>query len=66
MAKGFSKRQKQIADLIITGKTNVEICDILKLASQTVKFHVTQIYKKSGVKNRASFIIKTFTENKAT
>lgn len=38
--------------LIATGKSNDEIGKQLWLAEQTVKFHLTNIYRKLGVHNR--------------
>lgn len=58
----LTKRQKQISDKILLGYTNTEICKDLKLAVQTVKYHVTLLYKKTGVKNRSQFIVKMLSE----
>lgn len=49
---GLTPRQAQIAVQVISGKSNKEIADNLFIELQTVKFHVTNIYKKLDVKNR--------------
>jgi DNA-binding CsgD family transcriptional regulator len=50
----ISPREREIIDLICSGKTNKEIGDILFISHQTVKDHVYKIFRKTGVKNRIS------------
>lgn len=49
---GLTPRQAQIAFLVVSGRQNREISEKLHIEVQTVKFHVTNIYKKLDVKNR--------------
>lgn len=45
-------RQKEVYDLIISGKTNKEIMSQLFIEQSTLKSHINQIYKKLNIKNR--------------
>ena len=49
---GVSKRETEIIDEIIQGKTNKEIGDRLFISLQTVKDHIHNIFLKTEVKNR--------------
>ncbi len=48
----ITSREQEIIDRIIKGKTNEEIGDELFISTKTVKNYVSNIYKKTGVKNR--------------
>ena len=52
----ISKREQEIARLILDGKTNKEIEEILFISYHTVKNHVYNLYRKLGVKNRHQFV----------
>ena len=60
--ESFSESQKKVADKLLEGKTNDEIAVELGLAIQTVKFHTTRLFLKSGVKNCRQFLVKLLTE----
>ena len=49
---GLSKREVSILEALQSGGSNREIAKQLYLAEQTVKFHLTNIYRKLGVSNR--------------
>ncbi len=49
---GLSERQKEVYDLIISGKTNKEIMTKLFIEQSTLKSHINQIYKKLSIKSR--------------
>lgn len=48
----LSAREKEITELIVEGKSNAEIADALCICEKTVKFHITNIFKKMKVRNR--------------
>ncbi len=48
----LSKRQKQVFDLIVIGKSNKEIMDELCIELSTLKTHINRIYKILEVKSR--------------
>ena len=54
----FSKAENSIAQLILDGLTSKEISERACITEKTVKFHLTSLYRKSAVKNRAQFIVK--------
>lgn len=49
----LSHREHQIAQLLTIGKTNKEIALDLGISTNTVKFHLKNVFQKLGVKNRA-------------
>ncbi len=49
---GFTPREKEVANLVIEGKSNARIANELSLTEITVKKHLTRIYAKLHVKNR--------------
>lgn len=55
----LSKREKELVNLIIDGKSNSEISEELHISISTVKNHIYSIYKKLKIKNRYELIKKT-------
>lgn len=55
----LSNRQKEVVDLVCKGLSNKEIANQLFITEKTVKFHLTTIFKLSGVKNRTQLVLKT-------
>jgi len=54
----FSARQLEIIHLVIQGKTNKEIGNILFISENTVKYHLKAIYDLLGVTSRAQLKLK--------
>ena len=54
----LSSREMEIMVLACRGKLNKEIADICGITSNTVKNHLTRIYRKFGVRNRQEAIFK--------
>jgi DNA-binding NarL/FixJ family response regulator len=48
----LTAREQEILGLVAEGRTNPQISRELWLAEQTVKFHLSKIYRKLGVSNR--------------
>ena len=48
----LSKRETEVLALICQGKSNPDISRLLFISNNTVKHHVNNIFKKTGVKNR--------------
>lgn len=59
----FSKRENEIAGLLLQGKTTQETADALFVSVSTVKTHIQHIYEKAGVRNRAE--LAQFMQNHA-
>lgn len=49
---GISKREREIIQLVCAGKSNLEIEQLLFISLKTVKFHLYNVYRKLGVRNR--------------
>lgn len=56
---GLTLREVHIVALLIDGLTTQEIADRAAIKIKTVKFHLTSIMVKMGVKSRYKVIIKT-------
>ena len=52
----LSEKEKRIIDLVSRGYKNKEIADKLFLSEQTIKAHVSRIYKKLNVSNRSQLV----------
>jgi DNA-binding CsgD family transcriptional regulator len=55
--KGLSNRESEVAGLVTKGLSNKEVANQLFVTEKTVKFHLTNIYKKMNVKSRAQLIV---------
>lgn len=55
--KGLSNREAEVAELVSRGLSNKEVANQLFVTEKTVKFHLTNIYKKMNVKSRAQLIV---------
>ncbi len=55
-AVSFSKREKQVLELLAQGKTNREIGEALFISESTVKFHVHAILNKLDATNRTEAV----------
>lgn len=58
----ITKREKDIINLIITGKSNKEIADILFISLSTVRNHIYRLYQKLKVNSRVQMINKILEE----
>jgi len=55
---GLTERQREVYDLIISGKTNKEIMSELFIEQSTLKSHINQIYRKLNIKSRSELKAK--------
>ncbi len=53
----LSVREREVAELVIVGKSNKEIASILGISENTVKNHITSILKKLGVQDRMELVL---------
>lgn len=53
----LTSREREIFDLITAGMSNNEVARALVLSEKTVKFHVSNLLRKLGVRNRAQAIV---------
>jgi DNA-binding NarL/FixJ family response regulator len=54
----ISKREAEIVRLLLAGKSNKEIEDLLFIAMATVKIHVHNIFQKVKVHNRLQLLLR--------
>lgn len=47
----LSTRQREVCELVATGKTEAEIATALGISINTVKLHKSLAYRKLGVRN---------------
>lgn len=52
----LTRREQEIARLVLSGKSNREIAEHLGIAERTIKAHLTAIFRKLDVKNRAQMM----------
>ena len=57
ITKGLSYRESEVAEQVTKGITSKEIAEKLFVTEKTIKFHLTNIYKKMNVKSRAQLIV---------
>jgi DNA-binding NarL/FixJ family response regulator len=57
---GLSNRELSILEVLESGASNQEIAKQLFLAEQTVKFHLTNIYRKLGVSTRTEAVHRAY------
>lgn len=54
----LTDREREVAEYLVKGVTVKEIADALSLSSDTIKFHIKNIYNKLQVHNRDTFMKK--------
>lgn len=52
----LTRREVDILRRVVDGLMNIEIAEALEIAEQTVKDHLSNIYMKTGFKNRLSLV----------
>ena len=52
----MSERERRVIHWLRLGKTNAQIADLVNLSENTVKHHLTGIFEKLGVANRAQLV----------
>ena len=56
LKKTLSKREIEVVMLVLQGLTNREVANNLCVAEKTVKFHLTNVYKKMKISRRSQII----------
>ena len=59
----ITEREREVLQLISTGKTNPEIAQILGLSHYTVKNHIKNIFKKLNTSNRSQTVALAMAQN---
>jgi DNA-binding CsgD family transcriptional regulator len=55
--QGLSHREAEVAAAVSEGSSNKEVANKLFVTEKTIKFHLTNIYKKMKVKSRTQLIV---------
>ena len=58
LVEPLSERELEVLHLLAQGKSNQEIAEVLVIALDTVKRHVTHIFEKLGVHNRVQAVAR--------
>jgi DNA-binding CsgD family transcriptional regulator len=53
---GLTPREMEIVSLVLDGRTNAEIGDLLFISTKTIKNNMTSIFRKLPVKNRVQMV----------
>lgn len=58
----FSKRERQVADLLSRGYSEKEVADILRVSPDTINKHTKNIREKFGLHKNSEIILKYISE----
>ena len=58
----LSRREREVLDPLLQNLSNKEIASQLNISERTVKFHVSNLLAKHGVRRRADLIVMRFQE----
>jgi DNA-binding NarL/FixJ family response regulator len=68
-AEGYSdlsRREQEVLDALLENQANKEIASHLNISERTVKFHVSNLLSKFGVRRRADLILLCFQKTSGT
>jgi len=54
---GLTRREREVAELVAKGESNLEIAFNLNITERTVKAHLTSIYEKTGTGSRLNLAL---------
>jgi DNA-binding NarL/FixJ family response regulator len=58
----LSRREREVLESLLRNLSNKEIASQLNISERTVKFHVSNLLAKHGVRRRADLIVMRFQE----
>jgi DNA-binding NarL/FixJ family response regulator len=61
-SESITERESEVLRLLANGSSNLEIAERLNLSEASVRFHLSNIYSKLGVRGRAEAIIQAARE----
>jgi DNA-binding NarL/FixJ family response regulator len=59
----FTRREKEVLEMLVAGRSNKEIGVPLGIAERTVKAHVAKLMRKVGVQNRIALSVHAITNS---
>jgi DNA-binding NarL/FixJ family response regulator len=57
----FTQRERDVLEMLVSGRSNREIAEGLQIELRTVKAHVERLMRKTGVSNRTALSIHAIT-----
>jgi DNA-binding NarL/FixJ family response regulator len=63
---GLSRREGEVLQLLVGGRSNRQIADEMVLGPETVKTHLRSVYRKMGVSNRAQAVASAIRQGLGT
>lgn len=57
LSKKVSKAQEKVLELLLQGKAQKEIADILGLKESTIRFHTSNLFRIWGVEDKYNLVI---------
>ncbi len=54
----FSKREKEVTELLMQGKSNKQMALVLGISASTIEYHLKKIYKKLQVNSRTEAVLR--------
>ena len=61
LGDAYSARELEVIAHLLKGSSTPEIAKEIGIVQSAVKYHITSIFRKSGVKKRTEFILKYWT-----
>ena len=61
-SKSLSRREREVLDCLLKNYSNKEIANSLHISESTVKFHVSNVISRFGVRRRADLILRFLPE----
>jgi len=62
----LSRREREVLDSLLENVSNKEIANKLNISERTVKFHVSKLLNKFGVRRRADLILLCYQQKEVT
>ncbi len=57
---GLTNRERQVVDYIVSGLSNQEISEKMFISINTVKIHISNVFRKAGVRSRTELLDKLY------
>lgn len=59
----FTEREREVLQLLVSGRSNKEIAAALEIEERTVKMHIASLMRKAGVTNRIALSVHALTHS---
>ncbi len=59
----FTEREREVLQLLVSGRSNKEIAAALEIEARTVKMHIASLMRKAGVTNRIALSVHALTHS---